>query len=59
MTVSSTSTKIIDACALSWFVGSSGVCALRLVRKREEMASSCLTWPKANERRNDPSVEGA
>src|SRR5699024_1907118 len=35
------------ACPVSSLVGSSGVCSLRLARKREEIASSCRTWPKA------------
>ena len=29
------------------------------VRNREATASSWRTWPEVNERKNDPSVEGA
>jgi hypothetical protein len=28
-------------------------------RNLEATASSCRTWPKVNDRRNEPSVEGA
>src|SRR3954453_14432393 len=38
---------------------SSRVCSARLSRNREATASAWRTCPKANERRNDPSVEGA
>ncbi|SMX69648.1 hypothetical protein BANT10_00521 [Brevibacterium antiquum] len=38
---------------------SSGAWALNPVSTREATASSWRTWPKANLRRNEPSVEGA
>jgi hypothetical protein len=54
LSVSSTSTN-----ASSPAPDSSGACRARLISSRDATASSCRTWPKVNERRNVPSVDGA
>src|SRR3954453_19916133 len=54
--VSSRSTSATPASAGA---PSRAVCSARLTRNLEATASSWRTCPKVNERRNDPSVEGA
>jgi hypothetical protein len=54
--VSSRSSRTVP---LAFGEPSSSVFSARLIRNREATASSWRTWPKVNERRNDPSVEGA
>ena len=54
--VSSISTTTVPESCLP---PSSSVCSARWSRNREATASAWRTCPKRNERRNDPSVEGA
>ncbi len=51
----STITRWVDSGA----VVTSGVWSAKSVRNLEATASSWRTWPKVNERRNEPNVEGA
>ena len=52
MMVSSTSTNTVPAPA------NSGDRAANPAKNLAATASSCRTWPKRNERRNEPNVEG-
>ena len=54
--VSSISTSTVPESAMP---PSNSVCSARLSRNREATASAWRTCPKVNERRNEPSVEGA
>ena len=57
MMVSSMST--ITRAPVPLALATSGAWAASRVRNLEATASSWRTWPKVNERRNEPSVEGA